>query len=448
MADAPPENAGSSTVKNYILDTNVLLHDPDSPLHFQDNCVLIPIEVIEEIDHFKRQPSELGQNARTVSRTLDALRAQGRLSEGVKLSSGGILRVIFQNHAQNGKAAAGNDSTDGRILSLALSIQKSAPANSTVLVTKDINLRIKADALGLQAEDYESDRVFLTDLYSGTREEFVGPDKMVKFRSEGELELDGAGRYLPNEYCTLTDETNPKRTALTRVDATGKKVVPILDVREGIWGIRPRNRQQHFAFDALLDDRIKLVTLMGKAGTGKTLLAMAAGLKRTVLDREFRRVIVARPTISVGKELGFLPGTLEEKLSPWMQPIHDALEMLGDLNMGHEHRRSNDLLRSGTLVIEALSYIRGRSIANQFMVIDEAQNLTPLEVKTIVTRVGHGTKIVFTGDPYQIDNPYVDSSSNGFNYIVKKFREQPIAAHVELQKGERSELAELAANLL
>lgn len=221
-----------------------------------------------------------------------------------------------------------------------------------------------------------------------------------------------------------------------------------MDCRDGIWGIKPRNREQHFAFDALLDDRVKLVTLMGKAGTGKTLLAMAAGLKRTLVDREYRRVVVARPTISVGKEIGFLPGTLEEKLNPWMQPIHDALELLSDLNMGNESRRTGDLMRSGAIVVEALSYIRGRSIASQFMIIDEAQNLTPLEVKTIVTRVGHGTKIVFTGDPYQIDNPYVDSASNGFNYVVSKFREQPIAAHVELQKGERSELAEIAANLL
>jgi PhoH-like ATPase len=187
---------------------------------------------------------------------------------------------------------------------------------------------------------------------------------------------------------------------------------------------------------------------MGKAGTGKTLLAMAAGLKLVVQNREYRRLVVARPTIAMGKELGFLPGSLEEKLAPWMQPIHDALEMLSDLNMGTDHRRAGDLLRSGVIVVEALSYIRGRSIANQFMVIDEAQNLTPLEVKTIVTRVGHGTKIILTGDPYQIDNPYVDSSSNGFNYVVSKFREQAIAGHIELQKGERSELAEIAANLL
>jgi PhoH-like ATPase len=337
---------------------------------------------------------------------------------------------------------------DNRILSLSQAIQKAQPKNGTILVTKDINLRIKADALGLQAEDYENDRVFIQDLYTGMIDMPVSPEKIAAFRANGELELNGGKQYFPNEYCALTDETNPKHTALTKVDATGKKLIPIIDCREGVWGIKPRNREQHYAFDALLDDRVKLVTLMGKAGTGKTLMAMATGLKRTVLDREFRRLVVARPTISMGKELGFLPGSLEEKLAPWMQPIHDALEMLSDLNMGHDHRRSSDLMRSGSIVVEALSYIRGRSIANQFMIIDEAQNLTPLEVKTIVTRVGHGTKIVFTGDPYQIDNPYVDSSSNGFNYVVSRFRDQAIAAHIELQKGERSELAELAANIL
>jgi PhoH-like ATPase len=438
-------------VKNYVLDTNVLLHDPNSLLSFQKNNVLIPIEVIEEIDRFKRESSELGQNARMVSRKLDGLRGQGHLSEGVALENGGCLRIIFQkaeSDTKNSQSILGDKSVDNRIVTLALSIQKAEPKVPTILVSKDINLRIKADAVGLQAEDYETDRVHIKDLYTGMLEVPVSAEKMVSFRANGELELNGGGEYFPNEYCTLIEETNPKRTALTKVDATGKKVVPIIDTREGTWGIKPRNREQHFAFDALLDDRIKLVTLMGKAGTGKTLIAMAAGLKKTVLDREFRRLVVARPTISMGKELGFLPGSLDEKLAPWMQPIHDALEMLSDLNMGHEHRRSNDLMRSGSIVVEALSYIRGRSIANQFMVIDEAQNLTPLEVKTIITRVGHGTKIVFTGDPYQIDNPYVDSSSNGFNYLISKFRGEMVAAHIELQKGERSELAELAANLL
>jgi PhoH-like ATPase len=409
------------------------------------------IEVIEEIDRFKRESTELGQNARTVSRMLDSYRGSGSLSAGVKLPTGGSLRIAVQKKSLtngNGHSKGNGNTVDNKILAVAKTIQKADPKNKTILVSKDINLRIKADALGLEAEDYETDRVYIKDLYTGMIELTVSSEKLASFRANGELEVNGGKQYFPNEYCTLTDETNPKRTALTKVDATGTKLIPIIDCREGIWGIKPRNREQHYAFDALLDDRVKLVTLMGKAGTGKTLMAMAAGLKRTVLDREFRRLVVARPTISMGKELGFLPGSLEEKLAPWMQPIHDALEMLSDLNMGQDHRRSTDLMRSGSIVVEALSYIRGRSIANQFMVIDEAQNLTPLEVKTIVTRVGTGTKIIFTGDPYQIDNPYVDGSSNGFNYIVSRFRDQAVAAHIELQKGERSELAELAANIL
>jgi len=438
-------------VKNYILDTNVLLHDPNSLQNFADNTVLIPIEVIEEIDRFKRESTELGQHARTVSRMLDGFRAGGRLSEGVKLPNGGRLKVLYEAGA-NGSSDIppkfNGNTVDNRILALALKLQRKSPDAQTVLVSKDINLRIKADALHLHAEDYETDRVYIKDLYTGMVEVNLHADKLAELRANGELELNGGHKYFPNEYCTIADETNPKRTVLARVAPCGTKLISVIDTREGVWGIRPRNREQHFAFDALLDDRIKLVTLMGKAGTGKTLMAMAAGLKRTVMDREFRRLIVARPTISMGKELGFLPGSLEEKLAPWMQPIHDALEMLSDLNMGHDHRRSGDLMRSGSIVVEALSYIRGRSIANQFMIIDEAQNLTPLEVKTIVTRVGNGTKIVFTGDPYQIDNPYVDSSSNGFNYVVSRFRDQAIAAHIEMQKGERSKLAELAANIL
>jgi len=435
-------------VKNYILDTNVLLHDPNSLLNFEDNRVLIPIEVIEEIDRFKRETSERGQNARTVSRMLDGFRGQGRLSEGVNLPNGGRLRIIFKAPGDNGVPHGNGISVDNRIVALALAVRADEPDIPAILVTKDINLRIRADALGLQAEDYETDRIQPKDLYTGTMERPVSVEKLAQFRSNDELELPAGQTYFPNEYCALVDETKPKRQLLAKVDASGTKLVPIVDSREGVWGIKPRNREQHFAFDALLDDRIKLVTLMGKAGTGKTLIALAAGLKKTVHDREYRRVMVARPTISMGKELGFLPGTLEEKLDPWMQPIHDALELLGDLNMGQGERRSSDLLRSGSIVVEALSYIRGRSIPNQFMIIDEAQNLTPLEVKTIITRAGEGTKIIFTGDPWQIDNPYVDSSSNGFNYIVSKFRDQAIAAHVELQRGERSELAELAANIL
>lgn len=449
--EAPPD---FRTSKNYILDTNVLIHDPDALLNFQDNRVLLPIEVIEEIDKFKRETTERGQNARKVSRMLDQLRTRGSLSDGVPLDHGGQLRIVFSGEASAGESTDGEgdrsvlpNSVDNRILRLALAVHRRNPKVPTVLVTKDINLRLKADALGLPAEDYETDRVNLRDLYTGMFELVLPPASLTEFRAKGELSLPHGPVRSPNEYCTLIAEGDAKRTMLAKVDVGGRSLVALHEA-QNVWGIRPRNREQHFALDALLDERIRLVSLMGKAGTGKTLLALAAGLRRTVQDREFRRLVVARPTISMGKELGFLPGTLEEKLSPWMQPIHDALELLGDLNMGHENRKAGDLLRSGTIVVEALSYIRGRSIANQFVIIDEAQNLTPLEAKTILTRVGHGTKIILTGDPYQIDNPYVDASSNGFTYVVNRFRDQAISAHVELSRGERSELAELAANIL
>ena len=436
-------------MKNYVLDTNVLLHDPSAMLHFEDNNVLIPIEVIEEIDNFKRESNELGRNARTVSRTLDGLRTKGRLSEGVGLENGGRLRILMREKVNgNGHGPVFVDNkVDSMIVEQALIVKKGSDLR-TVLVTKDINLRLKADAVGLPAEDYETDRVPEREVYTGTFEMSVTSELMDLFHKERSLELPKDDRYFACEYCTLVDEADPKHTILTRVSDEGTHLQPIIDSQQGVWGIKPRNREQRFALDALLDDKIKLVSLMGIAGTGKTLLALATGLKRVVTDRSFRRILVARPTISMGKELGFLPGTMEEKLNPWMQPIHDALEMLTDLNMGNDQRRTADLLRNGTVVIEALSYIRGRSIANQYMIIDEAQNLTPLEVKTIVTRAGAGTKIILTGDPYQIDNPYVDTLSNGLTYLVNRFKDQSIAAHVELVKGERSELAELAAKLL
>lgn len=441
--------ANGTGPKNYVLDTNVLLHDPNALLNFQDNHVLVPIEVIEEIDKFKRETSERGQNARTVSRRLDGLRRQGSLAEGVVLPNGGLLRIIFEAPSARSRPSLpnGTGTVDNRILALALAVSDAERGRPTILVTKDINLRLKADVYGLDAEDYETDQVNLKDLYTGYFEATVPAGRLANFRIHGEVPIPEGPRRHANQYCSLVEEGATKRSILGRVDPTGTRIIPLQDV-QNVWGIRPKNREQHFALDALLDDGIKLVTLMGKAGTGKTLLALAAGVKKTVADREFRRLVVARPTVSMGKELGFLPGSLEEKLAPWMQPIHDALELLGDLNMGRENGRTSDLLRSGTIMVEALSYIRGRSIAHQFMIIDEAQNLTPLEAKTIITRVGQGTKIVLTGDPYQIDNPYVDAASNGFTYIVNRFKGQRLSAHVELAQGERSDLAEVAANIL
>jgi PhoH-like ATPase len=439
------------------------LHDPNSILSFEENIVLLPIEVIDEIDSFKHENTDRGRNAREASRIIDGLRKLGRLSEGVGLPNGGTFRILldFNGHKKpttrkekrkgHNSNVLNSNIADYRILKSALRLKEEANKSNTdtILVTKDLNLRIRADALGLKVEDYETGRVPLENLFSGLFDLEISETELLAAQREGVFELKSP--HDVNKYCMLFCNGHPSkkvRQIYMRVDKSGRRMNRIIPAYDGVWGIVPRNREQHFAMDALLDDSVKLVTLMGKAGTGKTLLAMAAGLKRTIADSEYGRVIVARPTVSVGKEIGFLPGTLEEKLNPWMQPIHDALELLSDLNSKDSKKTRADLMRSGAVVVEALSYIRGRSIANQYMIIDEAQNLTPLEVKTIVTRVGQGTKLVFTGDPYQIDNPYVDSSSNGFNYIINRFRGQPIAAHVELQKGERSELAELAANLL
>jgi PhoH-like ATPase len=430
--------------KRYLFDTNVLVHNPYSLLDFQDNTVIIPIEVLEEIDKFKRESSDRGAHARAVSRLLDGFRQLGRLSDGVPLPNGGRLQVVLPS--RNGGSPRERGSVDDRLIELTREIQAAGPETPTILVTKDINLRIKADALGLCAEDYETDHIKAGDLYPGTFELAVSPEAFLAFRGAGILSLNGDGPRHPNEYCTLTNAANPKQSLLARVDATSGCLVPLRE-QDPIWGIRPQNREQRYALDALMAEHVRLVTLSGKAGTGKTLLAVAAGLQQVARSRDFRRLVIARPTVPVGKELGFLPGTLEEKLDPWMQPIHDALDMLGDLG-GNGGHRTADLMRNGSIEVEALSYIRGRSLAGQFIVIDEAQNLTPLEAKTILTRVGPGTKIVFAGDLTQIDTPYLDFASSGFTHIISKFKDKAIAAHVELVKGERSELAEMAADLL
>ncbi|PLX98474.1 MAG: phosphate starvation-inducible protein PhoH [Desulfuromonas sp.] len=436
--------------KIYVLDTNVLLHDPQALFKFEDNDVVIPITVIEEIDRFKKDQSETGRNARHVSRFLDGLRKKSRLFEGVRIESGGILRVLLftENSLKRLPPELQDDRGDNRILAVALDL-KAEGGKGIVFVTKDTNLRIKADALGLIAEDYESDKVSIDELYSGTKDVLVDKDAIDRFYNDGFIDLDGD--YLPNQCLTLADAANPSHTALGRFDATMRRVVALIKVpKEGVWGIHPRNREQQFAMDMLLNEDIQLVTLVGKAGTGKTLLAIAAGLLKSADDGQYNRLLVSRPVFPLGKDLGFLPGDVEEKLAPWMQPIFDNVELLlGSVDeQGKRKRGYRELVELGLLEIEALTYIRGRSIPMQYLIVDEAQNLTPHEIKTIITRAGEGTKIVLTGDPYQIDNPYVDSSSNGLTYVVEKFKEQDIAGHVILSKGERSCLAELAANLL
>jgi len=438
--------------KKFILDTNVLLHDPQAYLKFEDNEVYIPITVIEEIDTFKKDLNEIGRNARHVSRMLDKLRVKGSLTDGVTLENGGTLTVVLlSNHLESNLPTELEFSrADNKILSVAVGLSKKTDSK-VIFVTKDTNLRIKANALGLVAQDYENDKVSIDELYTGTDERIVAATEVDRFYGQEYFDEDEATTLLPNQCLTLVDEGKPTHTALARYDAVMKRLVPLVKIpKEGIWGLQARNREQQFAFDLLLDPAIQLVTLVGKAGTGKTLLAIAAGLQKSADDREYSRLLVSRPIFPMGRDLGFLPGDVEEKLAPWMQPIFDNVELLlGAVEeRGTRKRGYRELVDMGILEIEPLTYIRGRSIPNQYMIVDEAQNLTPHEIKTIITRAGEGTKIVLTGDPYQIDNPYVDASSNGLAYIVEKFKGQSISGHVTLTHGERSGLAELAANLL
>ncbi|MBW2478174.1 MAG: PhoH family protein [Deltaproteobacteria bacterium] len=436
--------------KTYVLDTNVLLHDPEALFRFEENDVVIPMTVIEEIDRFKKDLSETGRNARHFSRLMDHLRAKAKLIEGVDLDNGGHLKVeLYTNEAlENLPPELQTDRGDNRILAVALELKHSS-SFPVLFVTKDTNLRIKADAVGLVAEDYESDKVSIEDLYSGTADLNLSREDIDRFYADGYLDYEG--ELYPNQCLTLADIVNPSHTALARYHYGLKRLVPLIrPPKDGVWGIHPRNREQQFAFDLLLNEDVQLVTLVGMAGTGKTLLAIAAGLLKSADEGSYTRLLVSRPVFPLGRDLGFLPGDIEEKLSPWMQPIFDNVELLlGAVEeRGKRKRGYKELVDLGILEIEPLTYIRGRSIPKQYMIVDEAQNLTPHEIKTIITRAGEGTKIILTGDPYQIDNPYIDSSSNGLTYVVEKFKGEMIAGHVTLTKGERSCLAELAANLL
>ncbi len=439
-------------MKNFVLDTNVLLHDPYSIYKFEDNNLIIPITVIEELDKFKKELSMVGRNARVALRLLDSFRQKGSLSEGVKISAnGGTLKVIFDGEGERllPKELRGSKE-DNEILAVALGVKARDGDSPVILVSKDTNLRIKADALGIRAEDYESDRVgSIEELYSGYAEVDVTKDVIDGFYREGSVSL-GNQEFLPNQ-CVMLKDIQTGASALGMFRAKTGLVELIPSFKEGVWGVKPRNKEQHFAFALLMDDSIKLVTLAGKAGTGKTLLALAAGLRKVSDEGVYGRLLVSRPVFPMGKDIGFLPGDVEEKLKPWMQPIFDNVEYLFGIERARKRqgiRGYSELMNLGILEIEPLTYIRGRSIPNQFIIIDEAQNLTPHEVKTILTRAGENTKVVLTGDPYQIDNPFIDSTSNGLSYVIEKFKKEGLSGHIMLLKGERSELAELAANIL
>lgn len=435
--------------KIFVIDTSVLVHDPHALNAFQDNDIVIPLAVVEEIDGHKKRQDEVGRNARWVSAFLDRLRDIGHLDAGVSLGDGkGILRVEL-NHQEVEKLPPALDRTkiDNRIIAVALTLKQENDL-PVVLVTKDINMRIKADALGIAAEDYETDKIDIEDVYTGSRTLKVEPDLIDRFYTSNEVCLTDIPLF-PNQMVLLEDAYGSSKSALTR-HVAGGKLVPLKCVYQEAFGLKPRNKEQKFALELLLDDDIKIVTLIGKAGTGKTLLAIAAGLQKVVEDSKYRRLSVSRPVIPMGNDIGFLPGDIDQKIRPWMQPIFDNLEFL--FNNRDKHQKIDQLINSlkdmNMLEMEALTYIRGRSIPNQYLLVDEAQNLSPHEVRTVITRAGEGTKIVLTGDPYQIDHPYLDSNSNGLTFVVERFKNEKAAGHITLTKGERSELAELGAKLL
>ncbi len=434
--------------KTFVIDTNVLLHDPDAIGKFKENDVVIPLAVIEELDGMKRLTDELGKNARQVIRYIDSLkfRDAGALHSGVKIENGITVRIHVETRAMDKKNFPLQiDRNDHRILLVAFQIQEEG--QKVVLVSKDFVMRVKAEAIGLEAEDYENLKSSYEGLYKGYRKLEVPKREVDTFFKDGYLTTE-IKDFLPNEYCLISSPE--QSSAIAKFNAQTRKLEPLLKLPKDVWGIYPLNTEQKCALDLLLRDDVKLVTLVGQAGTGKTLLALAAGLRKVFDEGLYTRILVSRPVMPLGKDIGYLPGTKEEKLFHWMQPIYDNLEFLcrttgGDSN-GEETQKW--IMESKKIEMEAVTYIRGRSLPKMYMIIDEAQNLTPHEVKTIISRAGQGTKVVLTGDATQIDNPYLDKDSNALTYVVGKFKEHALYGHVFLEKTERSELAALAAEIL
>ena len=432
-------------MKTFVLDTNVLLHDPDAINSFKNSKVVIPMTVIEELDNFKRISDERGRSARLIARNLDNLRKKGKLSKGVELKNGSILKIELDYDVRlPGEFLVSK--ADHNILGIAKQLQEKG--ETVVFITKDINLRIKAEALGIETQDYEREKVKVEELYCGWREIKLPADKIDEFYKNGKLSVKNG--FSPNEAVLIKSDNGSAKSALAKYNAFEKTIIPLFHINATPWGLKPLNMEQRFAIELLLCNDVSLVTLVGIPGAGKTLLSLAAGLQKTVEERQFRRLFIAKSVIPMGRDIGFLPGTKEEKLTSWMGAIHDNLEYLVDRN--HSDERTEEKIQyfftTGQIEIESLTFIRGRSLPNQYIIIDDAQNLTPHEVKTIISRAGEGTKIVLTGDPYQIDSPYLDSSSNGLSYAVERMKGQEMFGHVTLTKNERSGLASLAAELL
>jgi PhoH-like ATPase len=418
-------------IKNYVLDTNVLIHDPNAIHAFEDNNLVIPLPVIEEIDKLKTRPGEIGMNARQVARELDELRKKGKLYKGVKVDGGGLLKIEVIEDFKEMPRFLSDKVTDDWILFYTMQIGKKDPSLRTILVSKDINMRIKADTIGLEAQDYLKDRTDEVKLFKGYRNVDSEPP------TDGDPKKINIMDMRPNEFLIF------KNSKIFRFK-DGKLVESKVKMDSEIWGIKPLNNEQVMALDLLLDQDLSFVTLLGIAGTGKTLLSLAASLYMITDLKIFKKLTVTRPVIPMGKDIGFLPGSSEEKMKPWLEPIRDNLEFLFD-NVGKSTSKIDNL---NFLQVEALSYTRGRTIPHQVIIVDEAQNLTPHEIKTIVTRAGVGTKVILTGDISQIDSPYLDSMSNGLSYSTAKFADQEIAGHLTLSYGVRSELSNLASKIL
>jgi PhoH-like ATPase len=445
-------------MKHFVVDTNVLLHNPNAIFMLGDNEVIIPFDVIEELDTFKSSTDDLGRNARTVIRHLDRLRESGNLADGIDVKeTGGRVRVVLEEDQKLCPGLTIN-TPDNRIICCAFSLHQEG--KQVVFISKDINARIKSDALGVPTEDFEAQKVDFDTLYTGWREMTVPPEMIGKLFSEKQYKLEADRPLLANEFVLLKDSSNDAHTALARYHSETGMITPVRPRRGPVFGIMPRNLQQTMALELLLDDSVKLVSLIGSAGTGKTLLALAAGMAKVLNEQVYTKLLCARPIMPLGRDIGYLPGGKDEKLTAWMQPIFDNMAYLLSNRLAQENghpthaqlssveQRINQLIESGQVVLEPLTYIRGRSIPHQFMIVDESQNLTPHEVKTIASRVGDGTKLILTGDATQIDNPYLDSSSNGLSYLVERLKGHNLVGHVTLAKSERSELASLVTSVL
>ena len=433
--------------KIFVLDTNVILHDATCIHHFEDNEVVIPISVLEELDQFKRGNEQIHFNARDFLRSLDDLSTGSDDSE-LKEGDGKIRVVVNHNWHPDVEASFQDDCPDHRIINCAYKLHIDNPDREIILVTKDTNMRLKSRSLGLSAEDYSRDSIEdVRQVYTGSRliEDVDSKEIDVLYASYG---VDGGEINcvidpMANENFILR---NGQKSILATFDPFNNKVVRV--DKPTAYGIKPRNAEQSFALHMLMDNRIQLVSLSGKAGTGKTLLALAAALE---LRSEYRQIFLARPIVPLSnRDLGFLPGDIQSKLDPYMQPLFDNLSVIRHQFKSNDKRsiKINELLEQNKLLITPLAYIRGRSLQKAFFIVDEAQNLTPHEVKTVITRAGEGTKVIFTGDIHQIDHPYLDKRSNGLTYLISRMKGQDVFAHITLEKGERSELAELASNLL